>query len=239
MEILGIIPARSGSKRVPGKNIKKFCGKPLIVWTILAVRKAKLINRLIVSTDDEKIARTAKKYGVEVPFLRPRKLAGDKIGMEAVLIHALEWLKKYENYRPDGIAVLYPTTPLKMPKHLDAAINLFKNKKADSVISVHEAKGNNNPYWILKKTKNDKIIFFNGSPLKKIITQSQDLPICYSRNDIIYILKPSNLYQKPSSLYGDKVELYVMDNFFDADINTPTDWLITEIKFKKLKKGAF
>jgi len=235
MKILAIIPARSNSKRIPQKNIKKFAGKPLIAWSIIAARKSKLINRIIVTTDSKKIAKIAHRYKVETPFLRPKKLAKDSVGIEPVLISVLEWLKKHEDYQPDAVILLMPTNPLKLPRHLDKAIRIFKKKNVDSVISVFEATGNNNPYWILKKTEAGKITLFNNGNIKKMITRSQQLPICYSRNDIIYVLKPKNLYEKPSNLYGDKIELYVMDEFFNGDINTPEDWDIALDKFKRLK----
>lgn len=235
MKTLAIIPARGNSKRIPQKNIKKFAGKPLIAWTIIAARKSKLINRIIVTTDSKKIAKIARRYKAEIPFLRPKKLAKDSIGIEPVLISALEWLKKHESYQPDAVILLMPTNPLKLPRHLDEAIRIFKKKNVDSVISVSEATGNNNPYWILKKTKAGKITLFNDANIKKMLVRSQLLPACYSRNDIIYVLKLKNLYEKPFNLYGDKIELYIMDEFFNADINTPEDWHIALDKFKRLK----
>jgi len=235
MEILGIIPARGGSKRIPGKNIKLIGGKPLIAWTIEAAKGSK-INRIIVSTDDSKIARTAKRYGAEVPFLRPTDLAGDKLGIEPVLIHTLEWLVKEENYHPDAIALLMPTSPLRQKKHINEAINIFTKKKPDSVVSVIEARANQNPYWILKKNNKGECVLFTDQPLTEIITRSQDLPACYSRNDMIYLLKPANLKEKKPNLYGKKVELYVMDDFYNADINTPEDLFICRQKMKLLKK---
>lgn len=236
MKILAIIPARGGSKRIKQKNIKDFHGKPLIAWAIKAALKSKSIDKVVVTSEDKKIVKIAKKFGAEVPFLRPKHLAKDNTAIEPVLINTLEWLKKHENYKPDAIVLIFPTNPLKTAYHLDEAIKLFKEKKADSVISVSEAIGNNNPYWILKKTKSGKVVFFNNTSLKKIITRSQDLPKTYSRNDIIYVLKPKNLYEKPSNLYGNKIELYVMDKLFDGDINTQEDWDICLHKFKKINQ---
>ncbi len=236
MEILGIIPARGASKRILNKNIKKFHGKPLMAWSIIAAKKSKSINRVIVNTDDKKIAEIARHYGAETPFLRPKHLATDTTGIEPVLIDTIEWLEKNEKYKPDGIALLMPTNPLKTARHIDEAIKIFKNKNADSVTAVCEAGGNNNPYWILKKNKSGKITLFDNSSLKKIKTRSQDLPKCYSRNDIIYVLKPGNLYERKPNLYGNKIELYIMDEFFYCDINTKEDWCIALDKFRRMKK---
>jgi len=220
---------------VPNKNIKMVGGKPLIAWSIESALKSDL-DRLVVSTDDEKIARIAKKYGAEVPFLRPGELSGDKLGIEPVLKHALEWLLEKENFKPEAVALLMATAPMRRPEHINQAIKIFKNKKADSVISVIEAKANSNPHWLLKKDSKDQLVLFTGKPLTKIITRSQDLPVCYSRNDIIYVLKPKNLYDKTPNLYGKKTELLVMDDFYNVDINTPEDLFICRQKIKLLKK---
>jgi len=123
MKILGIIPARGGSKRLSGKNIKKLAGKPLIAWTIESAKQSHL-DRIIVTTDDLQIAKVAKRYGVEVPFIRPTELAGDKLGIEPVLTHALDWLKKEEGYQPDAVALLMPTFPLRQSNHIDEAIKI-------------------------------------------------------------------------------------------------------------------
>jgi len=235
MEVLAIIPARGESKRIPQKNIKLFHGKPLIAWTILAVKKSKHVNRILVSTDSKEIAKVATHYGAEVPFLRPKEFASHTAGLEPVFIHALSWLKDNKNYKPDAIILPPLTNPLKLPKHLDKAIALLNKTKADSVITVHKAAANNNPHWVLKKDKKGKVVFFNDTSLKRIVTRSQDLPTCYSRNDIAYVFKPKNLYETPSNLYGDKVELLEMDEFFDGDINTQEDWYMASDKFKRLK----
>lgn len=235
MKILGIIPARGGSKRIPGKNVKLVGGKPLIAWTIESAKKSKL-SRVIVSTDDPQIAKTARRYGAEVPFLRPADLADDKLGIEPVLIHALNWLEKEEGYQPDAVALLMPTSPLRQKNHINEAIDIFTNKKPDSVVSVIEARANANPHWILKRNSKNECVLFTGRPLTKIITRSQDLPPCYSRNDMIYLLKPANLKAKTPNLYGKKVELYIMDDFYNADVNTPEDLFICRQKMKLLKK---
>ncbi|MFA5853707.1 MAG: acylneuraminate cytidylyltransferase family protein [Patescibacteria group bacterium] len=233
MEVLAIIPARGGSKRIPKKNIADFDGKPVIAWAIETALKTPSISRVLVNTDDAEIQEIAMAHGADVPFLRPAALAQDTIGIEPVLIDTLEWLKKNEGYVPDAIALLMPTNPLRTPEVLDQAITRFKETAADSVVTVSEARANRNPHWILRKNEEGRVVLFDGVSLKSIRTRSQDLPPCYSRNDIAYILKPSNLYEEPSNLYGDKVELFVMDEFFDGDINTPEDLHIALDKFRR------
>lgn len=236
MEVLAVIPARGGSKRIPRKNIADFHGKPVIAWTIEAAKKATSISRVLVNTDDEEIRAIAMAHGAEAPFLRPAALAQDAMGVEPVLIDTLEWLKKHEGYVPDAIALLLPTNPMRTPGGLDEAVARFKETGADSVVTVSEARANNNPHWMLRKDASGGVLLFDGTPLKGIRTRSQELPPCYSRNDIAFILKPSNLHQNPSNLYGDKVELFVMDESFDGDINTPEDWHVAYDKFRRLRK---
>lgn len=231
MNILAVIPARSGSKRVPSKNIRDFHGKPLIAWAIEASNGSSLITKTIVSTNDAEIAEIAKSHGAEVPFLRPDELAQDTTKIEPVLIHVIEEIEKHGE-PVDAVVLLMATNPLRTSAHLDEAINLYKKTGASSVVAVHETLGNTNPHWILKKD-DAGIRFFNDLPLKNIIARSQDLPPCYSRNDIIYVINPKNLYESPSNLYGDTVEFYLMDSIYDADINSEEDWHIAYDKFRR------
>ncbi len=231
MNILAVIPARSGSKRVPNKNVRDFHGKPLIAWAIEASNGAEHITTTFVSTNDEEIAAIAREHGAHVPFLRPQELAEDTTRIEPVLVHALEEFKK-NGVSFDAIALIMATNPLRTSAHLDEAVELFNKTGASSVVAVHQTHGNRNPHWILKKDESGAR-FFNDTPLKEIITRSQDLPPCYSRNDIVYIINPINLYENPSNLYGDNVELYLMDDVHDADINSEEDWHIAHDKFKR------
>lgn len=235
MKIIGIIPARGGSKGIPNKNIKKLYGKPLVAWSIESALKSNL-DRVIVTTDSPQIAKIAKKYGAEVPFLRHSKLAQNTTPIEPVLKDVVQWLKKNENYKPDAIILLQSTSPLRQPKHINEAIKIFKNKKPDSIVSVTEAIANNNPYWILKKNDKGKVVLSTGEPLTKIRNRRQELPPHYIRNDLFYLLKPKNLYEKTPNLYGKKVELYETEEIFDIDINTEDDWSLCIYKIKELKK---
>lgn len=237
-KIIAIIPARGGSKGIPEKNIKNFCGKPLIAWTIEAAKKAKLLDRVIVSTDSEKIAEIAKKYGAEVPFLRPKALATPTIGIEPTLKHAYEWLLKNEGYKADGLVLLMATNPLRQPFHIDEAIKLLIKKGSHSVIAVSELPANHNPYWVFEPSKKNSRMLVNakGQDIKDIPVRRQEMPKYYTRNDILYALRVRNLYEKKPNLYGSKQELYIMGDFYDADINTPEEWVLMENKFRRLQK---
>src|SRR3989344_6947509 len=137
MKILGIITARGGSKGIPGKNIKPLLGRPLIEYTVEAAQKSGMFDsavggRLILSTDDEAIAKVAKNLGVEVPFIRPKELAEDKTPHLQVLQHAVKWLKEKENYESDAVMILQPTAPLRQAHHIKEAVELFQKTGADS-----------------------------------------------------------------------------------------------------------
>ncbi len=234
MELLGIIPARGGSKSIPRKNLKLLHGKPLIAWSIASAKNSGL-SRVIVSTDDEEIAQVAREYGAEVPFMRPKELAGDSAATEPVIRHALDWLREHEDYIPDAVALLQPTNPLRTAHQIDEAIRIFTAQKPDSVVTVHTAVANNNPGWILKKNERGEVVLWNGNPLKKMPKRRQDLPEGFSRNDCIYLFKTKTMYEPEPNLYGDKVELLIMEESESADINTPSDWEYVEYRLRAAK----
>jgi len=237
MKVVGVIPARGGSKRTRDKNIKLFAGKPLIAWTILSALKSKKLDRVIVSTDSPVIAKIAKRFGAEAPFLRPPELATDAIGIEPVMKHVYQWLKANQGYQADALALLFCTNPLRQSRHIDQATKIMEKTGCDSVVAVNEVPANHTPYWTLVKNKKGQVRLFGDIPLKKILNQRQDFPQrCYARNELIYLLKPKNLYQTPSRLYGKKVGLYVTSPIYEVDINTPAEWTLAELRFKNLKK---
>lgn len=236
MKIIAIIPSRGGSERIPHKNIKNFAGKPLIAWTILEAKKSQFINKIISATDSPKIAAVAEKYGAEAPFLLPESLTKPSESIEPAIKYAYEWLIKNKNYKTDAIVLLMPTNPLRTANHIDEAIKIFVKKGADSVVAVSETPANHTPYWTLIKHENKGAALFDGQSIKNIIRISQNFPRkCYARNDLVYVFKPKNLFEKNSNLYGDKVELHVTSPLYEADINTYDEWLMTETKFKMLR----
>lgn len=235
MKIIGIIPARGGSERVLNKNLKNFNGKPLIAWAISSAKKSKLLDRVIVSTDSPEIAKVAKKFGAEVPFLRPTEFSISTIGIEPTLKHTYQWLIDNESYKADGIALLMATNPLRQPFHIDDAIEIFTKKSTDSVVSVNETPANHTPYWTLTRSKEGEVKLFGDINIKNILTRRQDFPQkCYARNDLIYLLKPKNLFEKRPNLYGNKVDLYETNVLYEIDLNTPDEWLQAEIRQKHL-----
>lgn len=136
---IAVIPARGGSKGVPGKNIRPLCGYPIIAYTIHVAKQCKNIDRVIVSTDSPEIAEIASAYGAEIPFMRPSKLAGDTSPDRDFIIHALDWLREHENHEPELLVHLRPTTPLREAKLVDEAVQAIRNRvDATSLRSAHE-----------------------------------------------------------------------------------------------------
>lgn len=207
-------------------------GKPLIAWTIEAARKSKNINRVIVSTDSEEVARIAKEYGAEVPFMEPEEIAAGSV--DPVLSHTVNWLRENDGYNVDALVLLLPTNPLRLPKDLDAMVELFEKTGTDCVSSVCRADATHNPNWMFMKGHNGTVTTAMGKPLKDMVLHSQDLPPCFIRNDICFVIRPDNLRNPPHLLWGNKMELYEMDGLFDTDINTQEDWNATEDSLRRL-----
>jgi len=233
-EVLGIIPARGGSKSIPRKNIKLFLGKPLIAWAIAVLKESGIVSRIVVSTDDDEIASVAKEYGAEVPFMRPAELAEDNTPTLPVLVHALSWLKENEKYVPDFVGLFEPTSAAKRPYHVREIVEKVIATGADSVISVAEVPGVLNPMWQMAMDANDRLSIFTGGPLKNFIPQRQSLPKTYYRNSSIYAFRPSLLFSPKPNIYGDDSRGCVVDKKFAFDIDEPSDWEAAEEKFKKI-----
>lgn len=234
--ILGIITARGGSKRVPRKNIKNFIGKPLLVWTIEVGKKADVFDRFVLTTEDNEIAKIGEKYGVGVPFMRPLELAQDTSSSYATLRHAIEWLRDNENYNPDWIILLEPSSPGRQAFHIKEVAELIgKNPEFDSLVGISETPGH---YSYLKQQQIDKngiITRVNdGEILRSLISRNQDIPKSYFINSAVYALKVSNIFDGNNSLWGNKTYGYIMDNKYSLDIDTPEDWLIAEVKMKRI-----
>jgi len=233
-KIIALIPARGGSKSIPGKNIKEFCGKPLIAWSIEAARQSGLASRVIVSTDYDEIADIAKKFGAEVPFMRPAELAQDTTPTLPVMIHAVSYLLEAENYKPDYVLLLEPTSPGRQARHIKEAAELAFKTGADAVVSVVEVPGRYSPFWQFKVGADQRMEIATGGSLKSIITRRQNLPKTYTRDGAIYLFKTKLLFAAEPSIYGDDARAYIMDPAYSLDIDTPEDWVEAEVKMKSL-----
>lgn len=225
MKPLVVIPARGGSKGVPGKNIKLLGGKPLIMWTLDQVKKLYDDKIVCVSTDDENIKRIVQNSGLKVPFLRPEYLASDRASTQDVLLHAIRY---YENigYYPDVIILLQPTSPFRNSNHIREAIKLY-DKNIDMIVSVKET--NSNPYYILREENKNGFLI----PSKKSeVTRRQDVPKVWELNGAIYLINPTSLKERKIVDF-EKVIKYKMDPISSHEIDEPLDWDIAEIISKK------
>ena len=220
MKPLIIIPARGGSKGIPGKNIKLLNGKPLIQYTIEAALKVTNRKNIIVSTDCYNIKLVVEKLGIEIPSLRPKELATDTSGTREVILYELDTLeKKGKNF--SHLILLQPTSPFRTGRHIFEALDLFDDS-LDMIVSVKETKAN--PYFTLKEE--DQNGFLIQSKLSSAIRR-QDVPKVWELNGAIYIINTSSL-QKHQLYEFKKVRKYLMDEESSFDIDTPFDWRIAE-----------
>ncbi len=222
MNILAIIPARSGSKGIKNKNIIKIDGHPLISYSIAAAKSCSKIDKIICSTDSKKIAKIAKYYGASVPFLRPKELAQDDTPDLPVFKHAINWLIDNENYKPDIIIHLRPTSPIRFVEHIYQAIeNIIENPLADSLRAVCVAP--NTPYKMWVK---------NGNFLKPLLTlpgiaepynmPRQKLPIVYWQTGYIDIIRFKTII-KLNSMTGKNILPFIIDKSIVVDIDSKYD----------------
>jgi len=220
MKIICIIPARGGSKGVPKKNIKKINGKPLLAYVIESTKKSKLFDHVIVSTEDDEIAKIAKKYGADVPFKRPKFLASDSAPMDKVLFHAVTTLQKL-NYEFDIFVWRDATTPFIKSKDIEKAIKLLKNKNATIVTGVYRQ--HLNPYFNIVEKKSDGFLKL-CKPLKTKARSRQEAPPVYQLNGLYIYNTKKFLKLKKTDLsktipYEIAVETGLMiDTEFEFDI---------------------
>ena len=232
--VITIIPARGGSKGLPGKNIKEMNGKPLIWYTINAAKKSKHISKIILSTDDVRIAKIASNCGAEIPFMRPKKLATDNALAEDNYIYTIDRLNKEFSYSISEFIVLQPTSPFRTSLDIDNAIKIFKEKKADSVISVSETI--HPPIWAKRIDENGILRnYFNIEIGNK---NRQEIEKAYMPNGAIFILKYSLLKEK-YSYYSDKTYPYIMPLERSIDIDSKLDFEFAEYLMKKNAKNRF
>lgn len=224
-EVLAIIPARGGSKGIPRKNIRDFAGYPLIAWSIVAGLKSELVTRVIVSTDDEEIAAVARAWGAETPFLRPAEFAQDKTTDLPVFEHALKWLAENENYHPDVVVQLRPTSPIRPVGLVDDAVRiLLQNTDADSVRGVVPAGQNPHKMWRLPSGENgpmQNLLAVDGIE-EPYNAPRQILPDVYWQTGHIDAIRPAAILN--GSMSGKTIYPLLIDPDFTVDIDNLRDW---------------
>lgn len=224
MKVLGIIPARSGSKGIPGKNIKLLDGKPLLAYTAESALNSSLLSKVIVSTDSDEIASVARKHGLEVPFLRPPDLATDSTPTLPVVLHCLHELE-LRGFTFDAVCLLQPTTPFRRPELIDDGIRLFQQTGCDSLVSVLEVPDEFNPHWTFEPSKAGLLTISTGE--SSIIPRRQELPKAYHRDGALYITR-TEILQRDKSLYGTKIGYIISDPKNHINLDTMEDWEYAE-----------
>jgi CMP-N-acetylneuraminic acid synthetase len=220
--ICAVIPARGGSKGVPRKNIRPFAGRPLIAYTIDAARRTRELDRVIVSTDDEEIANIAREHGAEVPFLRPAELSGDAVPTHPVLMHALRWVEDVSNTAVDALVTLQPTSPLRRSEHIGAAVQLWRQSGADSVVTVCSVQ--HNPYWMGTLVDGRFVPLFEEFGTYR---SRQALPDVYRLNGAVYVTSRRVLIED-GSILGRDTRAVVMTSDESLDIDTLEDFACGE-----------
>lgn len=217
--ILAIIPARGGSKGLPDKNIRLMAGHPLIAYSIKAALESPSISRVIVSTDSEKIARIAKSYGAEVPFMRPSAFAQDLSTDLDVFSHALEWLETYENYKPDLVIQLRPTSPVRFITDIEISINKLRNSDADSLRIITPAFHTPFKMWVLHKENSYMQPLIKQDVIAEPYNQPrQNLPEIYWQIGTLDVIR-TNVITEQKSMSGKNILPHIIDQKFAADID--------------------
>ena len=232
MKILTIIPARSGSKGIPNKNIKDLGGKTLIWYSIEAAKNINYNTRIIVDTDSQEIAKIAESFGVEVPYLRPAYLAEDSTPSVDVVMHTLDWFEE-QGERFDAVLLLQPTTPFRTRGLIDNCIETFIKQGVDSLITVLPVPHAYNPYWQYFSDESGNLRNVMGR--NNIISKRQDLPQCWHRDGSVYISKVG-LIRENRELVGGIIGFVVGEVENYCNLDEPKDWKIAEAILNRIPK---
>ena len=228
MSVVAIIPARGGSKRIPNKNIKTFCGKPMIAYSIEAAKNAGIFDRIVVSTDSEKIASTAKEFGAEIPFMRPGNLADDQTGTDAVILHALKRFME-NGEKIDYICCIYATAPFVKAEYIIKGYNLLRDKNAAACFSVTTYSF---PIFRSLKINNQNRLEMFWPEYRE--TRSQDLQEAYHDAGQFYWADVKK-YLKEKQFYSKDAVPVILPRHLVQDIDTPEDWETAERMYSALK----
>jgi CMP-N,N'-diacetyllegionaminic acid synthase len=232
--VLAVITARGGSKRMPGKNIRQLAGKPLIAWTIEAARACgDCLYAVVVSTDDEAIARVSQEHGAEVPFMRPEALATDKAASLPVVQHATQFIERRDGITFDWVLLLQPTSPLRKAEDIMAALTIAQAGDCDSVVSVKPMP----VHPVFAKTMDADGVLHPFLLEEPEGLRRQDVsPPAYCRNGAIYLTRRTVLMEN-NSLYGKRTRAIEMPEDRSVDIDTPLDFALAELLISSSRIG--
>lgn len=233
MRVLGVIPARGGSKGVPNKNCKKLYGKPLLQYTIEAALQSQKLDRVIFSSEDDQLITLAREFGVEVPFKRPLGLAQDDSPSIDFVVHALQTLSQNGDHY-DAVCLLQVTSPFRTTKFIDEALEKFEQSGSDSLVSVLKVPHQYNPHWVFKADEKGNLHSVTGD--KEIIKCRQDLPETHIRDGSIYLTK-TEVVLKQNSLYGKRISFLESNSETYVNIDTMEDWKKAEVLAENLTHG--
>lgn len=219
IRVLGLIPARGGSKALPGKNIKPLCGRSLVQRAADTARASGVLDRVILSTDDEAIAAHGQSAGLTIPFLRPAAFATDASPMMDVAVHALKTLSETDEYVPDALLILQPTSPLRSPEHIRQAVSLLEGYEA--VCSVVPLPQDISPHYVMKIRDDGCLDFF--MPDGDRFTRRQDVPVAYRRDGTIFLTR-TEVVLNAHSFYGKRCRPMVLQPDEILNIDTAKDW---------------
>lgn len=226
--VLALITARGGSKGLPGKNIRTLAGKPMIAWSIEAARASGVVDRVVVSTDDAEIARVARDWGAEVPFLRPAELAGDNAAHVPVVLHALDWLAGHDGYRPELVLLLQPTSPLRTAVDIRDAVSLYRKNRPQAVVGVCEP--SHHPWLIKTEDEEGWLKDFVVKPAGYL--PRQKLPNVYAVNGALYLISVEALRELETFTPPHTLPL-VMPAERSVDIDTEHDLRLAEFLLRE------
>ncbi|HEX5436189.1 MAG TPA: acylneuraminate cytidylyltransferase family protein [Gemmatimonadaceae bacterium] len=224
MRVLGVIPARGGSKGVPRKNVRLLAGRPLLQYTADAALAARRLTRVVLSTDDEEVADVGRRCGLDVPFLRPAVLARHDTPTLPVVQHALAVVEQAgEHY--DAVCLLQPTAPLRRAAHIDGCITMLEERGADCVFTVLPVPAAYNPHWVYLARADGLLALSTGEATPP--SRRQELPPAYHREGSVYVTR-RDVVMCQGSLYGTRVLGYALDGDQSVNIDDARDWLRAE-----------
>lgn len=220
MSVVAVVPARAGSKGIPGKNIKPLCSKPLLAYTADVIRASGIFDRALLTTDDGKIAKVGRTFGLETPFLRPEELARDDTPMLPVIEHALGWLE-HDGTKVDIVVLLQPTQPLRTAEDVVRAVTLLKERRCDSVASVVALPPHMCPDYVMRIDEGGRLV--NFLPEGARVTRRQDVRPAYVRDGTVYAFRASTL-REHRSIYGPVCLPLIVESERSINLDSESDW---------------